>query len=105
MLLKRAVLDIGGVSSIAMLPKFVLAAAQSPWVWASLVLQVIGYVCWMVVISHEKLGVATASVGASFYILTAAAAWLVYGETLSGMQWIGILFITAGVVFFSLSST
>jgi len=105
MLLKRAILDIGSPGTLHALPQFIFAAALSPWVWASLVLQVLGYVGWMVVISHEKLGVATASVGASYYILTAAAAWMVYGEILSGTQWIGIFLITAGVVFVSLGST
>jgi len=100
--LKRAIIDIGGPASFDALPKFILAAAGSPWVYGSLVLQVLGYVAWMVVISHEKLGVATASVGASYYILTSLAAWTIYGETLGSMQWLGIGLITAGVVCVSL---
>jgi drug/metabolite transporter (DMT)-like permease len=102
MLLKRAILHIGSPGSFSNLPEFIRAAASSPWVYGSLTLQVLGYVLWMVVISHEKLGVATASVGASYYILTSAAAWMIYGETLAGMQWVGILLITAGVVCVSL---
>jgi drug/metabolite transporter (DMT)-like permease len=105
MLLKRAIVDIGGPTSLAGLPQFILSAAFSHWVWGSLVLQVIGYVGWMVVISHEKLGVATASVGASYYILTAGVAWLVYRETLGPLQWLGILLITIGVVFVSLGAS
>ena len=102
MLLKRAVNEIGGPSSFAGMSKFILAAASSPWVYASLTLQVIGYVAWMVVISREKLGVATASVGASYYLLMAVAAWAVYGEKLATVQWLGIGLITAGVVCVSL---
>ena len=100
--LKRAIIDIGSPASLDALPKFIVAAAGSPWVYGSLVLQVLGYVVWMIVISHEKLGVATASVGASYYILTSFAAWAIYGETLSPMQWVGICLITAGVVCVSL---
>ena len=100
--LKRAIIDIGSPASLDALPKFIVAAAGSPWVYGSLVLQVLGYVVWMIVISHEKLGVATASVGASYYILTSFAAWAIYGETLSPMQWAGICLITAGVVCVSL---
>ena len=102
LLLKRAIIDIGSPASFAALPKFIVAAAGSPWVYGSLALQVLGYVVWMIVISHEKLGVATASVGASYYILTAFAAWAIYGETLGSMQWVGICLITAGVVCVSL---
>jgi len=36
----------------------------------------------MVIVSREKLGVATAGVGAGFYSLVALSAWLVYGEAL-----------------------
>ena len=100
--LKRAIIDIGSPASFDALPKFVLAAAGSPWVYGSLFLQVLGYVVWMIVISHEKLGVATASVGASYYILTSIAAWAIYGETLDSTQWAGIGLITAGVIFVSL---
>ena len=100
--LKRAIIDIGSPASFDALPKFILAAAGSPWVYGSLALQILGYVVWMIVISHEKLGVATASVGASYYILTSLAAWAIYGETLGAMQWVGICLITAGVVCVSL---
>ena len=100
--LKRAIINIGGPASVAGLPKFILDAAASPWVYGSLTLQVIGYVVWMIVISHEKLGVATASVGSSYYILTSFAAWAIYGETLGGMQWLGIALITVGVICVSL---
>ncbi len=44
------------------------------------------------------LGGAPASVGAGFYALVALSAWLVYGEALSPLQWIGIVLVTGGVV-------
>ena len=57
---------------------------------------------WMIILSREKLGVATATVGAGFYTLMALSAWLVYGETLSLVQWAGIALVTLGVVCISL---
>jgi drug/metabolite transporter (DMT)-like permease len=98
MLLKRAIQDFGQPSSFAEMPAFIASAAVSPWVWCSLVLQVVGYIGWMVVITHEKLGVATASVGATYYLLTATAAWLIFGERLGSLQWFGIALITVGLV-------
>jgi len=98
LLLKRAIQDFGKPSMVAELPAFIASAAVSPWVWMSFTLQVLGYIGWVVVITHEKLGVATASVGATYYLLTATAAWLVFGERLSGMQWFGIVLITVGLV-------
>ncbi|MBL8517198.1 MAG: hypothetical protein JNM76_09530 [Betaproteobacteria bacterium] len=102
--LKRALQDAPspGLSFDAMW-RFLLAAMQSPWTYVALALQVAGFVLWMVLISKEKLGVATASVGAGFYLLMAFAAWAVYGETLTSLQWAGILFVTVGVICISLA--
>jgi multidrug transporter EmrE-like cation transporter len=97
LLLKRAVTDIGGPATLAAFPGFIAAAATSPWVYASLGLQVIGYVLWMVVISHEKLGISIAILGGGFYCLMAFSTWIVYGEELTAIQWMGIGLITAGV--------
>jgi drug/metabolite transporter (DMT)-like permease len=99
LLLRRATLGLGRApTSLAALPHFVVQAAQSPWIYASLVLQVLGYVLWLVIVAREKLGVATASIGAGFYALMALTAWLLYGETLSALQWAGIVLVTCGVV-------
>lgn len=77
---------------------FLWGAAFSPLVYAALALQVLGYVAWMFVISKEKLSVAFALSGSTFYLLMAAASWFFYGEKLSSGQWLGLLLISAGVV-------
>jgi len=74
----------------------------SPWIYASVSLQVLGYVMWMLIVSREKLGVATATIEGGFYTLMALSAWLIYGETLSALQWAGIVMVTVGVVCISL---
>jgi drug/metabolite transporter (DMT)-like permease len=102
LLLRRATYGLGGApASLSALPRFIGQAALSPWVYASVVLQILGYVLWLVIVSREKLGVATASIGAGFYVLMALSAWVVFGETLSASQWIGIVLVTCGVVFIS----
>jgi drug/metabolite transporter (DMT)-like permease len=99
LLLRRATNGLGGApTGLADLPRFVGAAALSPWIYASITLQIVSYVLWMVIVSREKLGVAAATVGAGFYTLMALSAWFVYGETLSPAQWIGIVLVTVGVV-------
>lgn len=105
MLLKRAMRDYSTPHGMAEILDFIMRAALNPWVWASLSMQVVGYVAWMMVITQEKLGVATASVGASYYLLTAIAAWLVYGEMLSAWQWLGIVLITVGLICVSMAKT
>lgn len=78
--------------------EFLWGAAFSPLVYAALALQVLGYVAWMFVISKEKLSVAFALSGSTFYLLMAAASWFFYGERLAPGQWLGLLLISAGVV-------
>ena len=91
LLLRRALNELGSPASLSGLPRFIGNAALSPWIYGSIALQILGYVLWMLVVSREKLGVATATIGAGFYILMAFSAWLIYGEALSPMQWTGIV--------------
>jgi drug/metabolite transporter (DMT)-like permease len=98
LLLKRALIALGGRAALSTMPKFFLDAAASPWIYASITVQGLGYLLWMILISREKLGVATASVGAGFYILMPLCAWTLYGESLSYLQWFGIALLTAGVI-------
>jgi len=99
LVLRRATNMLGSPPmGLSGLPRFVAQAALSPWVYASVTLQVLSYVLWLVIVSREKLGVATASVGAGFYVLMALSAWLIYGEALSALQWVGIVLVTCGVV-------
>jgi drug/metabolite transporter (DMT)-like permease len=98
LLLKRALAALGGRAALATMSKFLFDAATSPWIYASVAVQGLGYFLWMLLISREKLGVATASVGAGFYILMPLCAWGLYGESLSCLQWFGIALITSGVI-------
>jgi drug/metabolite transporter (DMT)-like permease len=104
LLLKRALAALGGRAALSVMPKFLLDAAGSPWIYASIAVQGLGYFLWMLLISREKLGVATASVGAGFYILMPLCAWALYGESLANLQWVGIGLLTLGVICVSLGS-
>jgi drug/metabolite transporter (DMT)-like permease len=102
LVLRRGLQDLVSPAAFTNLPRFIGTAALNPWIYASITLQILSYVMWMVIVSREKLGVATATVGAGFYTLMALSAWLVYGETLSPVQWAGIALVTLGVVCISL---
>jgi drug/metabolite transporter (DMT)-like permease len=104
LLLKYALSTVGGRPSFAELPRFLSQAIVSPWMYVSLAVQALGYFLWMMLISREKLGVATASVGAGFYLLMPLCAWALYGEALSTLQWLGIVLITIGVTCVSLNA-
>ncbi len=98
LLVKKGVTLLGGINAVADLPRFMLMALTSPWIVLSVCLQIVGYFMWFLVVTREKLGVAVAFSGASFYILMAIAAWFFFGETPTAMQCMGIGLIVLGVV-------
>jgi drug/metabolite transporter (DMT)-like permease len=102
LLLKRGTSALNGISPLTDWWRFVTTAATSPWICSAVAVQGFGYILWMIVVSRVKLGVATASAGAGFYILMAFSAWAVFGESLTNVQWIGIILITIGVTCVSL---
>jgi len=105
LVLRHALNRLPVPARLSELPGFIGSAALSPWIYGSLSLQAVSYLLWMIIVSRQKLGVATASVGAGFYLLVALSAWLVYGETLSPLQWTGIVLVTLGVACISLGGT
>jgi drug/metabolite transporter (DMT)-like permease len=102
LLLKHALATLGGRAALETMSKFFFDATTSPWMYASFAIQGLGYFLWIVLISREKLGVATASVGAGFYMLMPLCAWALFGESLTTVQWLGIGLITVGVTCVSL---
>jgi multidrug transporter EmrE-like cation transporter len=104
LVLKYAVTALGGAPALSSLAPFLLSAAKSPLVYVSVVIQGFGYVLWMILLSRTKLGLASALVGAGFYACMALAAWGVYGESLSYLQWLGLCLITLGVACIGLAA-
>jgi drug/metabolite transporter (DMT)-like permease len=105
LLIKRVVTQLGGIKDIAEFPQFLFLAVKSPWLLLSVSLQILGYFSWFYVLTREKMGIAVAFSGASFYIFMAMAAWYFYGETLTLLQCAGIALIVVGAIFISLPIT
>jgi drug/metabolite transporter (DMT)-like permease len=105
LLLKKGVTQLGGIKTLADFPRFMILAISSPWIVLSVCLQIVGYLMWFLVVTREKLGIAVAFTGASFYILMALSAWYFYGETLTPLQSIGIGLIVMGVICVALPMT
>ena len=102
LLLKKGVTQLGGIQTLTDVPRFMVLAVKSPWLILSVCLQVAGYLMWFLVVTREKLSIAVAFTGASFYVLMAIAAWYFYGETLSILQCVGMGLIIIGVICISL---
>lgn len=100
-LLKHGVVRIAALTPKPAGIDWLMAVAASPAVWGAVLLQGIGFVVWIVVISRVKLGMAFAIAGAFLYIMMAMGGWFLYGERLTPLQWTGIVLISAGVAMIS----
>lgn len=83
---------------------WLLAALISPGVIGAVLIQGIGFVVWVVVVSRVKLGVAFAISGSCFYLLVASASSYLYGERLAPLQWAGVFLVSIGVLLLSVFS-
>jgi len=82
---------------------FVLAAIASPYVWAALFLQGLGYFLWFFVLINGKLSVSFAISGSFFYIILAVSSWYFLGEKISFTQGIGLVLVSVGVLILNLN--
>ncbi|GLS13866.1 MULTISPECIES: hypothetical protein [Hydrogenophaga] len=105
LLLKSGINQIAPVFRQEGVVPFLMSAAMSPWVLGALCLQVLGYVLWFFVLTQARLSVAFAISGSFFYLLMAAASWLVFSEKLNGWQWLGLGMISAGVLIVNLADS
>lgn len=104
LLLKQATVRLAGRAPRLHGMDWLLAAFQTPAVWAAILIQGVGFVVWLFVISRMKLGLAFAFAGACLYLLMPAASWYLYGERLAPAQWGGIALIAAGILLVSMFS-
>lgn len=102
LLLKSATIKIAAQDPVPKGIDWFIAAFSAPLVWGAILVQGVGFVVWLVVISRVKLGLAFAISGASLYILMAYIGWQFYDERLSSLQWLGIVMISTGVLMLSL---
>ena len=78
--------------------QWLVAAVLSPSIIGAVMIQAVGFLVWVVVVSRMKLGVAFAISGAFFYLFVALASWLIYDEKLNFLQWGGVAMISCGVL-------
>lgn len=104
LVLKGAVVPLSSILREQGVIDFLLAAAMSPRVLLALAIQGLGYLIWLLVITQERLSVAFAISGSFFYLVMAAASWFFYGERLGGLQWLGLVLISSGVLLVTLGA-
>lgn len=103
-ILKKGLLQLGGINFSSGVLVEILRLLQIPHVVCALFLQGIILLLWIYVLSRTQLVYLFMMSGAFFYILLALASWIVLGERLSLIQWLGVLLISFGVVCFNYQS-
>ena len=76
----------------------ILRLMHSPYVLGAFFLQGIIALFWVYAPSKTQLIYLITMSGAFFYILLALTSWIVLGEKLSLIQWVGITMISFGIV-------
>jgi multidrug transporter EmrE-like cation transporter len=87
---------IGG-EALAQPVQVVLRVLTHPFVVVGLGLYVLGAVAWLTVLSRVPLSLAYPMLALG-YAITPTLAWLVLGESLTSLRWVGIGTICLGVV-------
>lgn len=103
LLVKYAVTQVAARDPVPRGVDWLMAACLSPALIAAVLIQGIGFLVWVVVVSRVKLGMAFAIAGSFFYILIAVLGWLLYNERLGPLQWGGIALISIGVLMMTLT--
>lgn len=92
-----------GASPIAGLFSVIMLILTSPLVLLGLVLYGLGALTWIAVLSRLNLSYAYPFLALNF-ILIALVSWLVLGETIPTMRWLGIGCICAGILLIARSA-
>lgn len=102
--LKAGMSQVGRIGAGAFAQPFELVTrvAASPLVIGGLGLYAISMVSWLAVLSRVPLSFAYPLVAIG-YLITAILAWLLLGESIPGIRWLGIATICLGVFLISRS--
>ena len=100
-ILKKGLVLLGGIDFSSGVMVEILRLMHSPYVMGAFFLQGIIALFWVYVLSRTKLIYLFTMSGAFFYILLALTSWIVLGEKLSLVQWLGVFMISFGVVCFN----
>ncbi|MNX53811.1 putative 4-amino-4-deoxy-L-arabinose-phosphoundecaprenol flippase subunit ArnE [compost metagenome] len=97
--LKAGVSKLGTIGGAAManLPHLLGSVATNPLIIAGLACYGLGAAIWIIVLSRVDLSLAYPMLGLG-YVFVLLTSWLLFGEAVTPLRWLGALMIVAGVV-------
>ena len=98
LLLKKGAIETASIVAPRWLEWTGIMTLGSGWVIGGIAVYILAFVNWLYVLRWVPLTIAY-PVTSAVYVLIALGAWLVLGERIGALRWVGIVLITAGVVF------
>lgn len=95
-MLKKGMLEVGRFQDVKIIP-FFFEAFTNTWIITAILFYFFSLVCWLIVLSRERLGFAYLFLGL-IYVFIPIASWKFLGERLTVGQILGMTLITAGVI-------
>ncbi|AFY69848.1 protein of unknown function DUF6 transmembrane [Thalassoporum mexicanum PCC 7367] len=95
-LLKTGADHLGSLDTLSLIDK-ILKISTQPYFISGLGICAIGSVLFIVILYRSKLSTLAPLIAVS-YILSVLAGIFIFGESVTGQKWLGILCIVAGVV-------
>jgi drug/metabolite transporter (DMT)-like permease len=86
-----------GADALANLPHLIGSVVMNPLIMLGLACYGLGAAMWIIVLSRVDLSLAYPMLGLG-YVFVLLISWLVFGEAVSALRWVGTLMIVAGVV-------
>jgi multidrug transporter EmrE-like cation transporter len=77
-------------------PAWAMAAMHSPGVLIAIACYVFAFVTWLLILRRTSLSVAFPASGIVF-VSVLLTSWLMLGDSIQGIQWVGILMILSGI--------
>ena len=99
--LKKGLVLMGGIDLSTGVAVGILRVLHSPYILGALALQGTIALFWIYLLSKTQLVYLFTMSGALFYILLALTSWIILGENLSFIQWLGVVMISVGIVCFN----
>jgi len=81
-------------------PSWVKAAMHSPGVLLAFVCYFFSFLTWLLILRRTSLSVAFPASGIVF-VSVLLTSWLMLGDAIEGLQWLGILLILSGICMLS----
>ena len=103
-LIRFGLKQVGEISGkiLAQPARFLAEVVFQPYVLTGIVIQGLGLILWLIILSRTRMGIAVALVSAFIVILSGLSSMAILKEPLKVHEWLGLGLVAGGVILLSL---